>query len=161
MKILVFSDSHSCPNRILKAVNMHNGKCDLILFLGDGLKDLDIISTKYPEIPIIKVKGNCDYFASSDALNENILDLDGIKVLITHGHNYGVKYGYDTIIKYAFELEVDAVFFGHTHVPCDKIEYIDDKQIHLFNPGSVAMTSTYGVINTSNGVLVTNVAKIS
>ena len=160
MKILVFSDSHSCPNRILKAVNAHNGKCDLIIFLGDGLKDLDVISTKYPEIPIIKVKGNCDYFSSSDVLEESILDLDGIRVLITHGHKHGVKYGYETIIRYAYELEADAVLFGHTHVPCDKIEYVEDKKIHLFNPGSVAMTMTYGVVNTSNGVLVTNVAKI-
>ena len=31
MKILVFSDSHSCPNRLLKAVEAHHGKCDLIL----------------------------------------------------------------------------------------------------------------------------------
>ena len=161
MKILVFSDSHSCPNRILKAVSAHNGKCDLIIFLGDGLKDLDIVSLKYPDIPIVKVKGNCDYFAPKDVLNENILDLDGIRVLITHGHNHGVKYGYETILRYAYELEVDAVFFGHTHVPCDKIECVEDKQIRLFNPGSVAMTQTYGVVNTSNGVLVTNVGKIS
>ena len=160
MKILVFSDSHSCPNRILKAISMHNGKCDLIIFLGDGLKDLDHVTLKHPQIPIIKVKGNCDHFSSSDVLNENVIDLDGIKVLITHGHNHGVKYGYETILRYASELDVDAVLFGHTHVPYDKIEYRDDNQIHLFNPGSVAMTMTYGVINTSKGVLVTNVAKI-
>lgn len=161
MKLLVFSDSHSCPNRLLKAVNNHNGKCDLIVFLGDGLKDLDIISSKFPNIPIVKVKGNCDYFSPKDILNEIILDLDGIRVLITHGHNHGVKYGYESILQYAYELEVDAVFFGHTHVPCDKVEYIENKKIHLFNPGSVALTSTYGVVNTSNGVLVTNVGKIS
>ncbi len=160
MKILVFSDSHSCPNRILKALDAHHGKCDLVIFLGDGLRDLDVINTKYPAIPIIKVKGNCDYFASNDVLDETILDLDGIRVLITHGHKHGVKYGYESILKYADENKVDAVFFGHTHIPCDKIEYKNDKGIHLLNPGSVATTVTYGVVNTSNGVLVTNVTKI-
>ena len=133
----------------------------MIIFLGDGLKDLDILSTNYSQIPIIKVKGNCDYFSPKDVLNETVLDIDGVRVLITHGHNHGVKYGYESILRYGYELEVDAIFFGHTHVPCDKIEYIEDKRIHLFNPGSVAMTLTYGVINTSNGVLVTNVGKIS
>ena len=161
MKIVVFSDSHSCPNRILKAIDAHHGKCDLIIFLGDGLRDLDLASTKYPSIPIVKVKGNCDYFASNYVLDETILDLDGIRVLITHGHKYGVKYGYDTILQYAKEKEADAVFFGHTHVPCDRIEYLDETGIHLFNPGSVATSCTYGVVNTSNGVLVTNIAKIN
>lgn len=160
MKILVFADSHSCPNRLLKAVNAHNGKCDLVIFLGDGIKDLDAINTQYPNLPVVKVKGNGDFFNSSDTLNETILDLDGIRVLVTHGHTHGVKYGYESILKYAQELEVDAVFFGHTHVPCDRIEYLGDGKIHLFNPGSVATTSTYGVVNTSNGVLVTNIAKI-
>lgn len=160
MKILVFSDSHSCPNRLLKAVEAHHGKCDLILFLGDGLRDLEIISQRYPDIPIVKVKGNCDYFASGEALEETVLDLDGIRVLITHGHKHGVKYGYGTIIKYAIQNEVNAVFFGHTHVPCEKIEYEGEAKIQLFNPGSVATTSTYGVVNTANGVLVTNITKI-
>lgn len=160
MKILVFSDSHSCPNRLLKALDAHHGKCDLILFLGDGLRDLDVISIKYPSIPIVKIKGNCDYFASNDALEETVLDLDGIRVLILHGHKYGVKYGYESVLNYATQNEVDAVFFGHTHVPYDTIEYLGDKKIHLFNPGSIATTSTYGVVNTANGVLVTNITKI-
>lgn len=160
MKILVFSDSHSCPNRLLKAIDAHHGKCDLVLFLGDGLRDLDIITQKYPNIPIVKVKGNCDYFASNDTLEETILDLDGIRVLVTHGHKHGVKYGYGTIIEHAIQMDADAVFFGHTHVPCDKIEYAGERKIQLFNPGSVATTSTYGVVNTANGVLVTNITKI-
>ena len=160
MKILVFSDSHSCPNRILKAVDAHHGKADLIVFLGDGIRDLDILNSKYPQIPVIKVRGNCDLFASNDVMNESILDFDGIRVLITHGHNHGVKHGYGAIINYARKQGVSGVFFGHTHVPCDEIEYFDDEKIHLFNPGSIATTSTYGVVNTSNGILVTNIAKI-
>ena len=160
MKILVFSDSHSCPNRLLKAIDAHHGKCDLIIFLGDGLRDLDIISQKYPTLPIVRVRGNCDYFASNDIFEEAILDLDGIKTLITHGHKHGVKYGYETITQYAIQNGIDAVFFGHTHIPCEKIEYDGERKIQLFNPGSVATSSTYGVVNTANGILVTNITKI-
>lgn len=160
MKILVFSDSHSARSKMLRGVDMHKGKCDLILFLGDGLKDLDAIKEKYPDVPMFMVRGNCDFFGSEGTPTEAILDLDGIKVLVTHGDKYGVKYGYETIISYAREKEVDAVFFGHTHVPCDKIEYTENGKIHLFNPGSVATEGTFGVVNTSKGVLVTNITKI-
>jgi putative phosphoesterase len=160
MKLLVFSDSHTAKSKMLRAVDMHKGKCDLILFLGDGIRDLYPIKEKYPDTPIFMVKGNCDHFDSEDVAKEAILDLDGIKVLVTHGDRHGVKYGYDSIIAYAMEKEVNAVFFGHTHVPCDKIEYTEKGKIHLFNPGSVADTNSFGVVNTSNGVLVTNIAKI-
>jgi len=159
MKFLVFSDSHNAPSSILKAVNMHAGKCDAIMFLGDGLKDLSVLEGKYPNIPIFKVKGNCD-LGAFEAENELILTLDGIKIMLIHGHNHGAKYGYERIIYYAREKEVDAVFFGHTHVPCDRIEEIDGKRIHLFNPGSIATERTFGVVNTTNGILVTNIAKI-
>ena len=160
MKLLVFSDSHSAKSKMLRAVDIHKGKCDLILFLGDGIRDLDPIKEKYPETPILMVKGNCDYYDFEDVPKESILDLDGIRVLVTHGDKHGVKYGYESIVRYATEKEVDAVFFGHTHVPCDRIEYTEKGKIHLFNPGSIATESTFGVINTSNGVLVTNIAKI-
>ncbi|MBQ3590035.1 MAG: YfcE family phosphodiesterase [Clostridia bacterium] len=159
MKFLVFSDSHSSPNRILKAVNMHAGKCHAIIFLGDGIRDLSLVEAKYPEIPILKVKGNCD-LGFSEVQEEQIYNFDGINILITHGHKHGVKYGYDSLIYYAQEKEVDAVLFGHTHVPCEKILYFDDKRLTLFNPGSIATEGTFGVINIANGVLVTNTAKI-
>jgi putative phosphoesterase len=160
MKILVFSDSHSRSKKLLEAISLHNGICDAVIFLGDGIKDLDALSLKYPNIPIIKVKGNCDIFGVSDTLDEVVLDFDGIKVLLTHGHKHGVKYGYGSILQYAYEKDVDAVMFGHTHIPCERTEYIGEKRIQLFNPGSIATENTYGIVNTSNGVLITSVGKI-
>ncbi len=159
MKFLVFSDSHSSPNRILKAVSMHAGKCDAVIFLGDGIRDLSVLEAKYPEIPILKVKGNCD-LGNTSVPEERIYNFDGVSILLTHGHKHGVKYGYDSLIYYAEEQNVDAVLFGHTHVPCEKIEYINEKRITLFNPGSIATEGTFGVLNIANGVLVTNIAKI-
>lgn len=160
MKILVFSDSHSNPKHIERALEIHNGVADLVVFLGDGVRDIKRVQEKYPSIQFFIVKGNCDVFSSSEYRDYSVLDLDGIKIFITHGHLFGVKHGYDKILYRAEELGVDAVFFGHTHEPIDYSAYVGEKRIHLFNPGSIAYGGTYGVVNTTNGVLVASHGKI-
>ena len=160
MKILVFSDSHSNYKHILKAIETHNGIADLVVFLGDGLRDVERVKEIYPNLHFFAVKGNCDVFSSSGYSDYSVLDLDGIKILITHGHLFGVKSGYDRILYRAEELGADAVFFGHTHEPIDFSTYVGEKRIHLFNPGSIAYGGTYGVVNTANGILVCSHGKI-
>lgn len=160
MKILVFSDSHGRWENIAKALKIHGGVCDFVVFLGDGLKDIDYVRAKFPSVSFVTVKGNCDTFLSEGECDECVLDLDGVRVLITHGHKYRVKYGCGTLLYRAAELEVDGVLFGHTHMPLDTQEYVGEKRIHLFNPGSVGMGLTYGIINTSGGVLVCSHGKI-
>lgn len=159
MKILVFSDSHGNTSNMIEAINRNKMSCDLVVFLGDGLRDASYVKSKFPEIPFFEVRGNCDML-SSDVPKESVIDLDGIKVLITHGDKYNVKYGLTNILCAGAEKEVDAIFFGHTHMPTELCEYAFDKRIQLFNPGSIGGGATYGVINTSNGTLVTNVAKL-
>ncbi len=161
MKILVFSDSHSHPKYIEQAIEIHGGVCDFVIFLGDGIRDIEYIKAKYPHLAFFVVKGNCDVFSTSDYSNYSVLDLDGIRVLITHGHLFGVKGGYERIARSACDLGASAVFFGHTHQPIDDIFELDETQrIHLFNPGSIAYGGTYGVVNTSCGVLVCSHGKI-
>ncbi len=160
MKILVFSDSHGRSENIIKALKIHGGVCDFAVFLGDGLKDVDYVRQKLPSVPFVAVKGNCDTFLSDATRDECVLDLDGVRVLVTHGHKYNAKYGYGNLIYRAMELDADAVFFGHTHIPLDIQEYFGEKRIHLFNPGSIGMGATYGIINTSGGVLVASHGKI-
>ncbi|MBQ7788340.1 MAG: YfcE family phosphodiesterase [Clostridia bacterium] len=160
MKILVFSDSHGKGKNISSAIELHKKSCDLVVFLGDGLSDIDYLKSLYPELTFFAVKGNCDFFTGGTSNLESVFDLDGIKVLITHGHRYGVKSGVGTILKRAHELDADAVFFGHTHTPYDDILDIGEKRIHLFNPGSIGYGGTYGVVNTSGRVLVTSHTKI-
>ncbi len=160
MKILVFSDSHSNQKYIEKALEMHNFCADLVIFLGDGIRDIENVKSRHSHLNFFVVKGNCDVFSSAEYPNYSVLDLDGIKVLITHGHLFGVKSGYDRILYKAAEMEADAVFFGHTHVPIEYSTYVGEKRIQLFNPGSIAYSGTYGVINTSNGILVCSHGKI-
>lgn len=160
MKILVFSDSHGNTANMIEAINRNKMNCDLVVFLGDGLRDMALVKSKFPDISFFEVRGNCDFFGS-DTPKDAILDLDGIKVLITHGDKYNVKYGLTTILYAGAEKEVDAIFFGHTHITCELCEYVGERRIQLFNPGSVGISSTYGVVNTANGVLVTNIAKLN
>lgn len=159
MKILVFSDSHGKGKYIEKALEIHGGVCDLAIFLGDGVSDIEYIKEKYPKITFYIVKGNCDLF-KGDYPTTSVLDLDGIRVLITHGHLYSAKSGYERLVYSALEKETDAIFFGHTHMPTDEIVDVGEKRIHLFNPGSIGYGGTYGIVNTSGKVLVASHGKI-
>ena len=158
MKYLVFSDSHSSPKKIIEAIELHMPSVAGVIFLGDGASDIYYVKKKFEDIMFFCVKGNCDF--SCDYPKEALIDLDGIKILITHGDKYGVKTNYGLIASAAYKMGADAVFFGHTHIPIDIPVYFGEKRVHLFNPGSVRYGSSYGVINTSGKVLVTSHAKI-
>ena len=159
MKILVFSDSHSDSRKMREALNIHKMTCEVVLYLGDGLKDIRYLKMQYPQIAFFEVKGNCDMF-DNDAQREMLINLDGINIFFAHGDRFGVKGGYGAIASYGEKIGADAVFFGHTHQPFDDIWEVNGKSIHLFNPGSIGKGGTYGVVNTSRGVLVTSHGKI-
>ncbi len=62
-KLLILSDSHSnrlALEHILKAEADH---IDALIFLGDGLRDLELALTKYPRLRTYAVAGNCDFGA--------------------------------------------------------------------------------------------------
>ena len=155
MKILVFSDSHGKWKNIDEALSLHSGVCDAVLFLGDGLSDIERVRDKYPNIAFFSVRGNCDVFGFSDTPDEEILNFDGIRIFFAHGHKYGVKGSHGYILNKAVELCADAVLFGHTHMPYASVEYFGEKRVQIFNPGSIGAGS-YGILNTSGKVLVTS-----
>lgn len=159
MKILVFSDSHSQSGNIKMAIDLHKNDTDLVIFLGDGVNDLYSIRSIYPEIPFFVVKGNCDFYCQ-DVCGESVLNLDGIRVLVTHGHLYSAKSSYTFLARHAAELEADAVFFGHTHIPYDDIIEAGNSRIQIFNPGSIGYGGSYGIVHTSGKTLVTSHGKI-
>ena len=156
MKILVISDSHGGVSALNEALQRSGKGAELVIFLGDGLKDIAYCKSAYPSLTFFEVRGNCD-FMCADTPIESVLELDGVRVLITHGHKYNVKHGLSQLLEEAVAKDVDAVLFGHTHMPTDLCEYVGEKRIQLFNPGSLGYGKTYGVINTANGVLVTNI----
>lgn len=152
MKILVFSDSHGNVNSIRKALFAHKSTVDLVIFLGDGVYDIEAIKADYPELSFFVVRGNCD-FMCADVPKESVLDLDGVRFLVCHGHTYNVKGSLDPIISSALERDVDVVLFGHTHSPLNT-SHAGERRIKLFNPGSIGLSLSYGVINIVKGVVV-------
>ena len=145
MELLVISDSHGkADNR--SAAFARNRGVDYIVFLGDGLRNLEYADLG--NTPIISVRGNCDILGfSSEAPppTELILKLGEYTLMIAHGHTLRVKEGLDFAISYASKKGVDILLFGHTHTRLDKYipagERIGDtvlqKPLRLFNPGSI------------------------
>lgn len=146
MKALILSDSHRIMKNAYKVLKKINKDIDAVIHLGDNTDDADEIRIMYPELDVFNISGNCDF--STTALSEDIIAFSGKKIFITHGHKYGVKYGYNKILYAAEEKGADICLFGHTHVPV----IINHHNIFAMNPGSISMpressTCSYGIID--------------
>ena len=144
MEILVFSDSHGRVEGMRRALTAQVKRPDLLLHLGDGAGDLEYLPTR--GVPTLAVRGNCDLFTVSTPVSEEfVLEELGHKILMTHGHRFGVKGGMGGLLTHAVEIGADIVLFGHTHLPQESCipagETIGGKTltrpIYLFNPGSI------------------------
>ena len=158
MKCLVFSDSHGQSYLMSQIIRMHSD-AEAIFFLGDGLREADLLRSEFSDKIWIAVRGNCDmfsYFGNSPAEKTETLWLSGHKITATHGDLYGAKYGLGGLIKLARDTESDIVLFGHTHQPLEKYISTDEGGYYLFNPGSIGAGS-YGVIQIiENGILLSH-----
>ena len=128
--VLFFSDTHGDISKA-KEVIKYSSNIDMIIHLGDYVSDAVKIADE-TKLPTQCVKGNCDFDSAEAELKE--LFICGNKILITHGHNYGVKYSVDRLVYLAQEREAKAVFFGHTHISF--CEYTEG--VWVVNPGSIS-----------------------
>lgn len=145
MKILVLSDSHGRLDRMLDAVEREQPQ--RIFFLGDHYQDGMALSDAYPDIPVDAVRGNCDWCAAPDEL---IVDLEGVRFLLTHGHHYYAKSGMDWMVDAAKQKGASMVCYGHTH----EALYMPQNGVWLFNPGTaggIRNRPGYGVLLVENG----------
>ncbi len=138
-KIIIFADTHGNLSSMEKVYGIMK-ESDYIIHLGDYQRD--ILSFKEFKDKIYSVKGNCD-----GGGEDVVLEIEGAKLLLTHGDKYGVKNSLEQLISKAKELKVDAIFFGHTHDA-----YIERHDgIYVINPGSTKgfykKTYCYAVIN--------------
>ena len=127
-KILVLSDSHGNINNMTDVVQ--EVLPDLVIHLGDCWSDAASLHKTYPTLPFEQVPGNCDYVQEGQ---ERILLVEGVKILICHGHTLNVKAGYLTLQMEAQARKVDAALFGHTH----RAFYGNHNGIVFLNPGSI------------------------
>ncbi len=132
MKIAVISDTHGYVQPCIDALKKIDG-INLIIHLGDYSKDVAAIREAI-NIEIINVKGNCDSY-DFETPDDNIIEIKGKKIFMTHGDLYRVKYGLNDIYYKAKELNADIVLFGHSHTST----LVEHEGILFFNPGSPSL----------------------
>ena len=142
--ILVVSDSHGDVGNMRRAVELVRPR--MLLHLGDGWRDAELLAERFPELPMEKVPGNCDYRRSEAA--ERLILLGDKRVLLCHGHTLGVKSDLGMVLRVALERGADAVLFGHTHRP-----FVDIRRgVVMLNPGSIGgYRPTYGTLTVGDG----------
>lgn len=142
MKILVISDSHGNVGTILTAIDRE--KPDVLIHLGDGLKDLADIKFAGQ---IYGVRGNCDLKAKVGTKGK--LEHNKQIILYLHGHEFDVHDNYEKLIDFAKIQGADIVLFGHTH----KADYFTRDGIVFLNPGAInnRTDGTYATIIFENG----------
>ncbi len=143
MRIVVTSDVHKRTSNLLDIIERHSD-ADLFVNCGDSESDIEYAKMLYPDINILCVCGNCDWYSELPAVIET--KLANKKILATHGHLYKVKFGYEELMNKARSAKADICFFGHTHIPYCK--YIDG--IHYLNPGA-ACDGNYGIADITSG----------
>ena len=143
MKILVFSDSHSV-HRFMRCC-IDTIRPDVVLHLGDFVRDADAIASEYPDLRFYQVAGNCDRGRVPPDFPEILVEkLGGAKIYMTHGHRQGVKLFLDKLILDGQRCGADIILYGHTHEPdCRKLP----EGQWIMNPGSAGnYGGTAGII---------------
>ena len=136
MLIAVISDTHRIHRYIEEAKQYIEG-ADVLIHLGDNTEDIPELTQNFHG-DVYGVRGNCDI--SNAYPKEQLIELCGKRIFITHGDLYGVKYGMNNIFYKAKEINADIVLFGHTHQ-----HFIDEEDgIKFMNPGSISLPRSMG-----------------
>jgi putative phosphoesterase len=144
MKYLIISDTHGYKNYLEQVLNKSHD-IENIIYLGDGINDIFTAKVNRPNLNLIAaVAGNCD--VNKTLPTQEILNLNGKKVLVCHGDGYHVKMGLLPLRKRSMALGADIALYGHTH----RRYYEYYSGLYMFNPGSVMPSgnpfSCYGIM---------------
>lgn len=147
MKILVLSDSHAGRSFMRRAVQAV--KPEQVIHLGDYYDDSEVLAQENPHLRFHQVPGNCDRFRCDPTLPQLLCyDIDGVRILMTHGHNHGVKSGLIRLVAQARAMQAKAALFGHTH---QAVCYQEEDGLWVFNPGACgSFGGSVGLIETEN-----------
>jgi putative phosphoesterase len=130
MKILIVSDTHGRDTNLEETVQRER-PFDMLIHCGD-VEGREFFIEALAECPCCIVAGNNDFF--SDLPREEELEVRGNRILVTHGHSYGVSLDLYGIIEEAGARNCRAVLFGHTHKPV----VTERNGILAVNPGSLS-----------------------
>lgn len=129
MKVLLVSDTHGRGGALREVIELENPQ--YLCHMGDVEGMEDEIRAMSP-CPAAIIAGNNDFF--TDLKDELFLELEGFRIMMTHGHNYYISLGPERLKERARSVGADIALFGHTHRP-----YLEeDEGLFLANPGSLA-----------------------
>lgn len=136
MRFLILSDTHRNIDRASRLIERFQDQIDGVWHLGDNIQDLNklekLFRPKYPHLAFQAVPGNCDY--TSFELQERVIPVEGLKVLMCHGHHYSVRHSTELLRQRAWALGCRIALYGHTHIPL--IE--ESESCLVLNPGSLS-----------------------
>ena len=150
MRILVVSDTHGNEDNLRKVLKKE-APFDCVIHLGDSGCTEEYFWSLV-QCPVHMVAGNCDYFTQLPRVK--VVELDGLRILITHGHYHYVNVRVDDLAADARRNNCSVAMFGHTHRP-----YLDEKSpdLTVLNPGSLSFPRqedrrpSYAVMETGAG----------
>lgn len=131
LRAAVFSDTHTNTARMVQAVRDY--RPDVLIHLGDHARDTAILRREFSELPLYSVCGNCDF--GDSAPEKLVVTLGPVKVFLTHGHLYNVRWTLDYLVYAAQELGAKAALFGHTHEAVN----VEIGGVQLLNPGTAGV----------------------
>lgn len=150
MRLLLVSDTHGKTEKLAGLLETYKNSVAYVCHMGDYSSDLSRFEKKYPNLKMVYVNGNTDYaFYGQVEETISVEPKEGTlkKILVVHGHKFGVKTSYDRLLYYAKEKQVHGVFFGHTH----KAACFLQDGVFCMNPGSLVFpvtgTGTYGLVS--------------
>ncbi|NCB51310.1 MAG: YfcE family phosphodiesterase [Clostridia bacterium] len=133
MKLAIFSDTHGRTAGMLRAVRQASP--DVLVHLGDYVRDASKLEENFPDLPLWSVSGNCDLASN---LPDTITFMVGpVNIFATHGHRYFVKNGTGPLLNAARIKGTSLVLYGHTHIA--RFENIAG--MSLLNPGTAGGSS--------------------
>ena len=145
VKLLILSDSHGEMEYMRLAV--HRERPDGVIHLGDHIFDSDQLAREFAPLPVLSVRGNCD-FSQPDRPEELLITLENVCIFGIHGHRYGVKQGLLRAELAARQRQAQLLLFGHTHAPCCECY----RDLWMLNPGTCkGRNPTYGIVTIKNG----------
>ena len=156
MQILVISDLHRRRSYFEKVLEKYPN-INTVFFLGDGVDAAEEISSFYPQKNFHLLAGNCDFLSRYPS--SGFFNLNGVKILATHGHTYGVKGGTERLFTVAKNEGVSLALYGHTHV--QREEYRDG--VHIVCPGALdnyAEKPGYAIIDVTEKGIVVNLLRL-
>ena len=162
-RLLTVSDCHGQWRGLVRIIKQFGADCHALLLLGDCWRDLQELlelanenqelCAKIPPV-IAFVRGNGDpssFPVSYDIRRANtnartlpkgtvlvpdqlLLEANGHKILMVHGHLQGVDYGYNKLGLDAKLLGAATALHGHTHIPV----FEQRGDFTFINPGSTS-----------------------